>query len=555
MAVCKRCKNKTLVTNDVTGDTVCSSCGVVQDFTNFHHQFGDGGGNFVTPGTTGSAHDYTYKDRKFYHSNNIIEDIAYHLDLLDRAWEVKDMVNKVTDGEYGLGNWFSVLVGACCYIVMRQKNKVLTIDGVCDVVGSDLYEMGRMVGRVVDFLGLELPEFDVVGLLERTIRMFSGFKEVDKEKVEVMVKHGNFVVQCCIKWWLTTGRRPGPVVVAVLFFVAELNGFKVRIEEVAKEVNVGIATCKLRYKELREALVEVAKGLPWGNDINLKNIMRHAPSVIKYMEMKSMGSSKKRGHGNGLGDFGDAHREDHKKTRSGNRLGEFDSNNDLRDLFDGDAGHKIDIGGSGVENGLQPDGEAHGCYSCNGDLKDLKASYENLAKLYSKFKAEFASNRITNRDEVHNYEDEHNDLDLHNEWWSGESELFEKLFLKQLEEKDVGLDALPPSYIRGCLAVKKRREKIGAAKMRINNIRFPSTDDGLCSGIESSSDMCVSENVIHHKKRKSKSRRTKKEEPHDIIDWEDFIIETLLLHKVKEEEIEKGHYKALLGLHVFKGSE
>lgn len=35
------------------------------------------------------------------------------------------------------------------------------------------------------------------------------------------------------------------------------------------------------------------------------------------------------------------------------------------------------------------------------------------------------------------------------------------------------------------------------------------------------------------------------------LDWEDFIIETLLLHQVQEVEIETGHCKALLDLHVF----
>ena len=37
----------------------------------------------------------------------------------------------------------------------------------------------------------------------------------------------------------------------------------------------------------------------------------------------------------------------------------------------------------------------------------------------------------------------------------------------------------------------------------------------------------------------------------DDVDWEDLIIETLVLHQVKEEEIEKGHYNTLLDLHVF----
>lgn len=35
------------------------------------------------------------------------------------------------------------------------------------------------------------------------------------------------------------------------------------------------------------------------------------------------------------------------------------------------------------------------------------------------------------------------------------------------------------------------------------------------------------------------------------IDWDDLIIETPLLHRVKEEEIEKGKYNALLELYVF----
>ena len=35
------------------------------------------------------------------------------------------------------------------------------------------------------------------------------------------------------------------------------------------------------------------------------------------------------------------------------------------------------------------------------------------------------------------------------------------------------------------------------------------------------------------------------------IDWEDCIIEFLLLHQVDEDEIKEGKYNRLLGLHVF----
>ncbi|KAK9740608.1 hypothetical protein RND81_03G047500 [Saponaria officinalis] len=544
MAACKRCKKKALVIDDVTGNTVCSSCGIVQAFTNFQHQFGDGA-NYVAHGTTGSGHDYSYRERKMYEAKTVIEDIVFRLGFADALTrEVKEMVKKVTEGDYGLGNWFSVLVGAACYIVMRMKNRVLTINEVCDVVGCELYEMGRMVGRVVDFLELELPEFDVVGLLERTIKGFSGFSEVDEEKVEVMVKQGNFVVQCCIKWWLTTGRRPGPVAVAVLVFVAGVNGITVRIEEVAKEVNVGIGTCKLRYKELLEALVEVAKGLPWGNDINVKNIVRNAPSVMKYMEMKSLESKVS------------VTKSGHKKRRVGNGYGDFDVNDVLGDDFGGGVGDETNVDVSGIENGSQPDLEAQGEVGgeCGiGDLKDYKDSIEAVANLYSKLKADFASHKNVNKDETHDLGDGLDDpnFQFFDEWWSGKSELCEKIFLNQLVEKDVGLNALPPSYIRGCQSVKRRREKIRAAKTRINSIRFPSISDSLCCGIETTNNPCLSVEATSHKKRKSSKK--KREKQNDSIDWEDFIIETLLLHNVKEEEIEKGYYKALLGLYVFKG--
>ncbi|KAI3745639.1 hypothetical protein L6452_08041 [Arctium lappa] len=92
---------------------------------------------------------------------------------------------------------------------------------------------------------------------------------------------------------------------------------------------------------------------------------------------------------------------------------------------------------------------------------------------------------------------------------------------------------MPPSFINGCLKTQRRKEKIEAAKMRIEKIRRPSmaTNDsgGLCVRIP----VCS-------------SKRNRRD-----TDWEDFVIETLLLHQVKEEEIEKGYYNTLLDLHVF----
>ncbi|KAL3522468.1 hypothetical protein ACH5RR_015302 [Cinchona calisaya] len=111
-----------------------------------------------------------------------------------------------------------------------------------------------------------------------------------------------------------------------------------------------------------------------------------------------------------------------------------------------------------------------------------------------------------------------------------------KILLKQILEKDVGLNANPPSFDRRCLENQRRRDKINAAKLRIQRVMHPSE-----AGCGDGNDLFLSKCVNVGKKRTM----------HVEIDWEDLIIETFLLHRVREEEIEKGHYNALLGLHVF----
>lgn len=199
------------------------------------------------------------------------------------------MIEEITDGEFGEGDWFNVLIGACSYVVMRRDKKFFPAAEIAKAVGCDIYELGRMIARVVKFLKLSLPEISIAGLFEREFNNYMNRKNVAEDKKEMMMKQGIFLVNCAVKWSLTTGRRPLPVVAAVMAFVAELNGVDgLKIEDVAEHVHAVVSTCKLRYKELLAALVRVAQVLPWGKDISVKNVVKYAPFFIQYMELKSM---------------------------------------------------------------------------------------------------------------------------------------------------------------------------------------------------------------------------------------------------------------------------
>ncbi|XP_062012998.1 plant-specific TFIIB-related protein PTF2 [Rosa rugosa] len=513
MPICVSCNSNSFTSDDVSGRLYCSNCGHLQDFDNFVDVYGGVSGptgTFIRLGTSGQGTDYHYRETKIYEAKNLIDDVTLRLNLSpSRADEIKAMIAKITEGEFGQGNWFNVLIGACAYVAMRRDSKSMPIAEVASTIGCDDYELGRMIMRVVDFLELkkpDFPEFDIVRLYERTLQNWRRFGSLGGSVRERMKKQGIFLIQCAIKWFLTTGRRPLPMVVAILVLVAELNGVGgVSIQDCAREVNAVVNTCRLRYRELLEALVKAAQVLPWGKDVTVKNVLRHAPTVIQYMEKKSM--SEPRGKKDSEGGVGI----------------------DLRDVVSECLGRNCDADEAAAEveklKKVSDDSQR---------MDKMKLSHECLAMVYSKFLDEMESFKSSGGFGAVHEREERQYFDPHDctEWWNGKSQLSKKLLLKNILEKDVGLDPMPPSYVKGLKARKRRRERINAAKQRIHKIMHPSN---------AHSDACISEDVQTGRKRKRRH----------TLDWEDLIIETLLLHQVKEEEIEKGWYNSLLDLHVF----
>ncbi|XP_010557484.1 PREDICTED: plant-specific TFIIB-related protein PTF2-like [Tarenaya hassleriana] len=534
---CKRCKSRDLVPEKDTGDIICSQCGTIQEFDNYDAQLGGLNGpqgTYIRVGYIGTGSVLAYKDKKIFEANKVIEDITLRLNVSDKCNKIKDWIKDITEGEFGMGSWLEVLVGACSYVVMRTESKnVLPMNEVAAAVGCDLYELGSMIKRVVEHLRLELPEFDLVGLFMRVVNNVR-LTGVDREKKEKITEQGVFLMNCSLKWFLSTGRRPLPLVVAVLAIVAEVNGVKIRIEDLAKEAEVVLSTCKRRYRELLEKLVKVAQeGLPWGKDVNMKNVVKHAGSIIGYMEAKSMIKTREGKGGDELVHGGDM---DYTSSSSSIPLQKspFSLEDIVRDNLSKETRRVTDQ--DDVSQNLEVGGESRNELPHSNNSKDRKISVERLAMMYNKFKDEVLAGERSQRS---NRPPKRRGLEMDyshdHDWWKGKSEMSQRLLLKDALEKNVGLEALPPSYINGCKAVERRREKIKAAKLHIDRIRHPRPDTD--TDVETDG-----------------GKKRKMGEGCDV-DWEDFIIETLVLRGVKDEEIEKGYYKALMDLHVFQSGE
>ncbi|KAL3522471.1 hypothetical protein ACH5RR_015305, partial [Cinchona calisaya] len=99
---------------------------------------------------------------------------------------------------------------------------------------------------------------------------------------------------------------------------------------------------------------------------------------------------------------------------------------------------------------------------------ELKISHDCLDMIYSNFLDELSCvNSAAERGSGY-------DIRTCREWWTGKSEMSKKLLLKQILEKYVGLNVNPLSFNRGCLENQRRRNKINAAKLRIQKIIHPS---------------------------------------------------------------------------------
>ncbi|KAJ4972031.1 hypothetical protein NE237_005130 [Protea cynaroides] len=107
-------------------------------------------GTFVRFGSSGDG--YPYREMKLYGAQREIEAISLNLGLLPATF--------------------------------TENTRSLAISKVSSVIGCDILELGRMAARVVDFLDLKLPEFDVLAHFERAIHKcpsFTGISNGTKE--------------------------------------------------------------------------------------------------------------------------------------------------------------------------------------------------------------------------------------------------------------------------------------------------------------------------------------------------------------------------------------
>ena len=353
-----------------------------------------------------------------------------------------------------------------------------------------------MYRRVLESLELELPETDPVIFLERAISSFAHSKGINRDLTRLMSKQGSLLLQCSQQWYIITGRRPLPVVAAVLALVVEANQIKLDFDDVVREVYSHPRTSKMRLTELREALVGVGQKLPWGKDINVKTLDKHLPFLLKFLEMDMKRAKKK-------------------------------NPSDLQLPLSQRPGIR-----SPIES--EP--------SCARQVEELHEF--NMRESNSDCNTSEKGTSTTGRQSGLFLED---------------SRSVELKLVEALKRKEVEWQAWPKSFVVGADAHSRRCTKIRAAMERIDLAK-----QGLLSRVGNNqlkpSQSVPSSPLKVTAVERSRAKRRKvdlvqSQETICMLDWEDLVIEYLLLHGVKHTQLEDGYYKAALGAHHMRSTD
>ncbi|KAJ0977670.1 hypothetical protein J5N97_013144 [Dioscorea zingiberensis] len=530
MAVCTSCGEGHIVTDPDSSARVCDTCGVVHCGDDFVADVFTADGRPTA--TLVHSIDFSNRERRQYHARALFSDVSSRLGLsTHRAADAQRIASDASDGRLPL---IPAVAAASSYIAARQHCLPLPLAEAADAVNEDPRRIARVASKLSRRLDLPcLPPIDPSLSLSRALRASPAYFALDRRKSEEIIGQGRFLIQCATKWFLSTGRQPLPLVAAVASFVSEINNIEASISDIANEIHAGVSTSKRRYKELVETLVRVARALlPWGADVNPKNLIHHSPLLIRFMEIKSKSKS---------------HSNSNSRSQSLEILG-LDLDDFLSENSDADSNE----GDSKYFNPGNWD-ETREKYSHMGseDLEKLKLSGVSITHGY-KLALEKLATVGVNSVELERDLGKKRRLDV-NAWldsWKGRGrwDSDKEMTLEQVLDRDVGFDALPPSFTSGLESRRVRRMRIEAAKKRIHETMTPSLD------ITTTTETGEKLERFDWKPLVGKRRKRKQGNEDDetkLIDWEDCLIELLLLHQVNEDEIEQGHYKRLIDLHVF----
>ncbi|KZO94648.1 cyclin-like protein [Calocera viscosa TUFC12733] len=149
------------------------------------------------------------------------------------------------EGGFTKGRKSLLVIGACCYVAVRQNKKPIMLIDLSDLLQVNVFELGTVYLQLVQQLNIRNIELiDPEFYIER----FSKLLEFgdDREKIRDEAVR---IVHRFKQDWLHTGRRPSGICGAALLLAARMNNYRRSVLEIVQVVKIADTTLKKRLEE------------------------------------------------------------------------------------------------------------------------------------------------------------------------------------------------------------------------------------------------------------------------------------------------------------------
>lgn len=258
--VCPEC-GSTDIDYDITrGDAACVDCGTVVESTSIVSEVGfvedargrssavgqvvraDGTPAFgALPGFSRQSSEITTANarrRMLY--------LVAALRLAPRCAESgMRLFQLAAEQQFHKGRRLSVVCAAALYVVCRMDRSPHMLLDFSDVLETNVYTLGRAVGKFCRLLALELPAVDPSLYIHR----FAGRLEYGTATQAVALSALRLIARMR-RDWMAEGRRPAGLCGAALLLASRMHNFYRSTAEVVRVVRVGSAVLHTRLREL-----------------------------------------------------------------------------------------------------------------------------------------------------------------------------------------------------------------------------------------------------------------------------------------------------------------
>ncbi|GAB0496012.1 hypothetical protein MMPV_007322 [Pyropia vietnamensis] len=147
--------------------------------------------------------------------------------------------------QFHKGRRLSVVCAAALYVVCRLERSPHMLLDFSDVLETNVYTLGRAVGKFCRLLALELPAVDPSLYIHR----FAGRLEYGDATQTVALSALRLIARMR-RDWMAEGRRPAGLCGAALLVASRMHNFYRSTAEVVRVVRVGSAVLHNRLREL-----------------------------------------------------------------------------------------------------------------------------------------------------------------------------------------------------------------------------------------------------------------------------------------------------------------